>query len=532
MIKKVVLYTACFFAFTAAGAKDTNDSIPTEAHLFYEKINFINNIYHQSSNPILLSYNRIRSITDADVNIKFRRGSFHDIAQGAKTNDFGITIFGLQRFEKIDISGSINYQNTKDFERRWNSTLFLTESNPFVLGDGIYGDMLTEQFSMWATASCHLTNRFTGALKLEYQTGSLSDQTDPRPKTNAIRFKIIPGMEWRLNRIHTVGLSGRIDLFRSDLSYTNVNTNNNYTYYLMKGMGDYFIRTSNDAPSYIRDYNGEKWGGSVQWVISAPSKPLTNLLEISFDRNQEEAIDGGSSYTFKGGDYQRTDIYLYNRLKWRYNSALTHNISVTVSHYTDQGDWYDQKKQVDTEHGNKTYYEILNKAIVRKGNCSEAQITYQADFMRKNIPDIYLKTAIGFKRKEISQYEENVFKQNYNQASVILEGGKLWKIKRHRLHTVLGGNYTANIGKKAFSFISNDIAEIYTSPAFEYETASHIGVNAALSVYTPVRLYGNVTWIGWYAKINSSFYTDNARYSSIYQSTSCITLHTGLTVKF
>lgn len=522
-----------FLSALATGrAQTTNDSIQSAERLLYEKINFIGNLYHHTSNPVRLSHNRIRSVADATVGFRFSRGDFHDICQGARNTGLGVSISGLQNFGKTDVSGSISYHNTKDFGCRWNSTLFLTGSNPFILGDAISSDMLTERFVMSAAASHRITDRLTGALHMEYNTGSLSDQTDPRAKTSAIRFIVTPGVEYRLNQTHTIGLTGNVNIYRSDLSYAIVNNNNNHVYYLMKGMGDYFVRTSKDAPSYIRNYEGRKWRGSVQWLMSASGRGLANLLEISCGTNRETATDGGSSYTFKGGDYQRTDFGIYNRFRWQQSPTLVHNFSISASHYTDRGDWYDQKKLIDTEHGNKTYYEILNLSTVRKSNCSEAQFAYQADFLQNGIPHIHIKAALNLKRNENIQYEETMFRQAYSLIGTQLEAGKRWKIKKCIIYSTVGGHYTANAGKEQFSAVDNDIAGSYTAPAFEYESASHAGFNAELSAHIPAFLYGHATWIGMFAGIKTSFYTGASRHSAIYRSTSRTTLDTGLSLRF
>lgn len=516
--------TACILAFPSKAQTNADEKY------FHTDLNYLDNIYQGSLNPVFLSHNKVRTLTDATFNMNFNRGKYHDADRSTRQNNFDVNISGLQTFNKLDIAGDIRYSNGKEYNRRWNSTLYLTESNPFVIGDSIPSDVTTEQFSMKAGASYRFSDTFTGALILRYKTGNSADQTDPRPDIKAMRFYITPGAEYKINPVYSIGVGAVTGLYRSEISHSNVNTYLNYIYFLMKGTGDYFIRTSNDLASYPREYKGEEYKGFIQFVFTPENGRLSNFLEVSAGINNENSTDGGYAYSFKSGDYNKKEITLYDRISLT-GKDIRHNISVNASYSNGNGTWYDQQKKVDTEHGNIVYYEILNKSKIQKSTYLNASAEYRIDFMKENLPGSMIKASAGINTVEIKQYETSEFKQEYDLMTVRLNAGKYFNVSKMRLYTVLGGYYAAKMNDR-FASVKSDLTMSYTAPKFEYLSASNAGFEAEISADLPVRFYGYDTWVSLFANAACSFYTDNSTYSSYYKNTSRTVINTGLNIKF
>ena len=156
--------------------------------LNYETLNFLSNPWSGTNNPVSLSFNQVQTLAQTTLRAHYERGGYHPVDGGAMQNDYSLDISGLKRIGNFSLSGNIKYSNIKDYSRRWNSTLYLTPLNPFVFGDSIRSDMTTEQFDLHAAAAYRFSDRVQAGLRLRYLTGSLSDQTDPRPKNNAMHF--------------------------------------------------------------------------------------------------------------------------------------------------------------------------------------------------------------------------------------------------------------------------------------------------------------------------------------------------------
>lgn len=503
MTMKRVFVTGFLLILTISFARagEGTDTVEFKKHLFYQELNRLGNIRSAGTNPVGLSYNQIGRVTDASVGVGFGRGSFHAIDHADKRNDFSVKIDGLQRFGKLSLSGSFTYLNAKDYARRWNSTLYLTSTNPFLFCDSVPSDVSTEQFSLSAAAAYVLTKRVAAGLEVSYLTGSAADQTDPRPKTNAMRLYLKPGVEWKISQSHALGLAVQFGLFRSDMTNTIINTQESHTYFLMKGMGDYFVRTTNDLSSYPRDYKGSSWQAAMQWVVQPTGGMVANSLEISYSALKEDAVDGGSAYTFRGGDYRKKQLDLRERLDFGNEEKVRQHVVLQATYAMDEGFWYDQRRMVDTEHANLVYYEILAKSKVRESNYLDAGLDYQVDFLKDGMPDAMLKAGAVLQHARIKQYEMELFEQKYTLVHVVLEGNKRWWVGSCCFQASLAGAYRFGIGGTAFAAVREDISAVYTAPAFAWQTADVAKVRGRVEFDVPLSFYGYRTGMGIFADV-------------------------------
>lgn len=494
---------------TAANGGDTTRT----DRLNYKTLNFLSNIYSESHNPAALSLNKVRTLADVTLNGHLERGGFHAIDASSKHNDFSLDIAGLKQIGNFSLSGNIKYINSKDYRKKWNSSYMLTPENPFSIGDSVKSDVTTEEFQLHVGSAYKFSNSFVAGLKLKYTTGSLSDQIDPRPKTNAMHFFINPGAWYKLSDAHSVGLSMDFDIYRSDLSYTIVNNMSNYVYFLMKGMGDNKTFSTGDAPGYLRDYNGFKYGVNAQWNFNPGA--VSNLLELGFNTNSENAKDGGSSYKYKGGDYSAKKFSLYDRLAFG-SDALRHNFMLTAYYSPTEGQWYDQLRRVDTEHANRVYYEVMSKDKVHKANYTGGALEYRIDGLSDDRPDWSARAKVAIDNADIKHYDLAVSHQKYTMATANIEGTKFWSLRRLRLETTVGGFLRTTLGDPTFDTVRDMLETQYTAPTFEYSTTKSAGFNARAALNIPVRLYKTPTWITVYAQTLCRFYSGDNKYSNAY----------------
>lgn len=531
-VGKITALALTAFGALPVMAQTEKDTLHTDSHFFYQELNRLENMYEGTENPVAFSYNRVQNIADAQVGAYLNNGGLHAIDEGRKGQTYAASINGLQRFGKLSVSGFFEYRNAKDYDVKWNSTLFVTPTNPFILGDHVESTANSEIFRMSAAVSYQFNRHLTGALSLRYKTGSRSDQTDPRPKTDAMHFVVNPGVEYRINPVHSLGAAFTADLFRSDMNHTVINSNNNHVYYVMKGMGDYMTRTSSDMASLPRDYKGNRFAGSLQWLITPASGKVRNRIEAVYSHNKEVAEDGGYAFTFKAGDYYRTDITVSDRLSLRHSDRFEQNFTVSVNYASDSGDWYDQKKIVDTQHGNLAYYQILNKSTIRESKYLTARFGYQADLLRDGMPAYTFNAGVQFDRADMTQYYTRAFKQNYNTLTVDLSATGNWKAGKVRLSGKAGGYYKALLGDATYDCPRPDMSENYAAPVFEYATASQAGFQAQAAAFLPLTIYKYHTWMGLTVRAASSFYMGDNKYSAVYDSVSRTFVDAAFTVRF
>lgn len=499
-------------AVQTATAANGGDTLRTD-RLNHKTLNFLSNIYSDSHNPAALSLNKVRTLADVTLNGHLERGGFRALDASTKHNDFSLDIAGLKQIGNFSLSGNIQYINSKDYRKKWNSTYMLSPLNPFTIGDTIKSDVTTEEFRLHAGAAYKFGDSFTAGLKLRYTTGSLSDQTDPRPKTNAMHFFVNPGAICKLTDTHSVGLSMDFDIYRSDLSYSVINNLIDNVYFLMKGMGDNRILNTSANTGYRRDYKGFRYGVNVQWEFSPGT--VGNLLELGFNTKTENADDGGSSYKYKGGDYSEKSLTLYDRLTFG-GDALRHNITLTAHYTPGDGKWYDQRRRVDTEHANRIYYEVMSKDKVHKATHAGGALGYRIDGLRGGLPDWSASATAAIDNADIKHYDLDVSHQKYTLMTASIAGTKYWSLRRLRLETTAGGFLRTTLGDPTFDSVSGMLESQYTAPEFEYATAKTAGFNARAAIAIPVRLYKTPTWLTVYAQTQCRFYTGDNKYSDCY----------------
>lgn len=512
-MRKVFFFITLFAISTQIEAAVTDSDTTRKDRLNYKELNFLNNIYSESHNPVALSFNKVQTLADINFNGHFERGAFHAVNKSSKHNDFTLDISGLKQIGKFSLSGNIKYLNSKDYNHKWENSYMITPENPFVLGDSVSSNVNTEEFTLHMGSAYRFNDNFIAGLKIKYTTGSLSDQEDPRPKTNSMHFLVNPGAWYKLSDNHNVGLSADIDIYRSNMSHSIINGLLNQVYFLMKGMGDNQTFTSHDVSGYTRDYKGTRLGINAQW--NALFGEFENLLELGFNTNSENAEDGGSSYTFKGGDYKSNKFSLYDRFTFG-SDALKHNISISASLNKTESYWYDQERKVDTEHGNLNYFEILSKDKNHEATYADASLEYRIDGLKNDLPDWSARAKFGVSNTDITQYELDANNQKYTIANIIADGTKNWDINKLRLETTLGAFYQTTLGTPTFGTVRNKLYTEYTAPSFEFATAKAAGFNVRLALNIPISLYKTPTWLTVYGKTSCRFYNGDNEYSNRY----------------
>jgi len=515
MNRKFLSLAIIAFAYTAHAAETDSAGI---VRVLHQDINFQQNMLYESSNPSRLAFNSVKSVLTASLSGCITRGDYHAVDVSGKHNDFGVNIAGMKQVGRFSVEGHIAYLNSKDYNHRFRSSLFLTPTNPFLVCDTVLSDVTCEQFDLGASVAYPFNDRLTGGLQLRYLTGNSADQTDPRPKINSMRFTATPGAIYRLNERHKVGLSADVELYRSDISHTNINPLERHIYFVMKGMGDNVTFTTSDMSSYPRNYRGLTIGGKAQWLTEGSK--WSNLMEAGAGHNQENAEDGGSSYTYKGGDYSLFVITLDDRLRLTRSSAWQHDIRLHASYESDKGKWYDQKKLVDTEHGNLAYYETLSSSQVQNGQRIGATLGWLVSHKESQRPDWDAGLDAGFQHVKTNHYEVSTSVQQYNLLSLSAHGKKRWKVGKGLLQTSLEAGLKTPLGTPEYASVRNKLAAEYVAPLFEYATARNITFGGNASWHFPLKVREKTLWPSVGIDICHSRYAGNNKQTSIYDGTS------------
>lgn len=533
-MKRSVLRGACSALFARLGGACVAVSmmaVPGFAQMWSE--NYQNepfNIRYFSQNPTRLSYNTLKDFAVAKADYTFKGGHFHDVDQSGDVKDLNVYIGGLRQVGKLSLAGHIQYDNIKEDDHRWNSTLWMDPDNPFLLGDSVSSDVTTEAFRLHAAAAYQFAPRWRGGLEMSLHLGTLSDSDDPRPKTHTSDIPITAGGEYQLSKHWTLGLTAGLTLYHSTINYTVVNPLRNYRFFIFNGMGDYYKMGGESG--YNRNYKGTTWRGGLQ--LTWQGDDIANHAEFLFASGNRDAKDGGSSYTFRGGDYTRMDFAFQDRLQI-HRERLWHNFQFQGGYSYGKGNWYDQRRAVDTEHANRVYYQILSKYKIQDFSRVGAALSYRLDKMKADsVRSFFVEGKADFNYLTRKHYiDDEQPKQDLSTLDISAVFGKQLKIKKVDLLGRFGVSYrlplTTTFASGSSYNDNTDITYIYAARQFEYATASRLGFNFLVDANMPV---GNNLKAGAFVGGDFSFYTDGEDTWQGYKSTSYSQVKVGLYLRF
>lgn len=538
MTLKSSLFSISIFGLSLLATPAKSQNVGQHTIWNADYLNQLTNIRYGALNPTRLSFNTEKTSGLAVLDYTLTRGNYHKLDESGRQNDLNFMLAGLKNIGKLDLSGYLKYINTQADNKVWNSTLYLSPENPFIIGDSILSDQTTESFDMNAAASYQINEQWKGALSIGLLVGSLSDQNDPRPKTNTSRLPITAGVEWQMHENWSLGLAGNVEFFRSDISHTVINNYINYRIILMKGMGDSYAISTSTESGYKREYHGTTFKGALQSVYAPKNSAWSDFVEISVKGSTEIAEDGGSSYTFKGGDFKQTNFAIQNRTIYKPCENVMHNLTVKANFSKGTGTWYDQKKVTDTEHANRVDYVVLNENDVHKQTLIGANAEYRLDLLKDNQPDFYAAGNVGLDRTTTKHLtDDGTVKQEYSIAHINLGAGKNFLIGNKKLNVSVGGGYYLPIGDKTFATgcqtgTTTDITGSYVIPMFEYATSKHFNIAGIVDFKTPVKIQGADLALGIFAKAGTSIYSDNNEYSDRYKSSALTNINFGVYLDF
>jgi len=482
----------------------------------FSELNRIGNAGWYSRNPTAISDNPVGDMVRIDLGYGLSRGDFHDIDESSRTGAFDARVKGYHRFGKVDCFGALSYRYDRQNDRRWNSTMYISDANPFILADSVRSDFRIEEFDLRGGVSYSPIKQLSLGLNLRYLTGSSANQTDPRPKTDAMHLVINPGIAYRIAGRFMLGLSADIDILRESITHTIINTQESYSYFRFKGMGDVSTYTSSSLGSYPRNYSGQTYRGAFQFSASNRDGSVSDFLELYYLSGGEDARDGGTAFTFMGGDFSRSGYGLSNRFMVR-GPRLVHEIALSASYEKADGIWYDQRAERDPNNNNAIYYKILNKALINRTTERDLSLGYRMDFVEGGRPVLSWFVSGRMLSSETLHYEGDGYMQKYTKVMARLGAVKHVDMRRCLLSVSLAGEYALPL-EQSMRAMEKLLAE-YTAPAFEYASASQGAGLFNISAQFPVDFSGFSTWIGVYADAQMRFYTGNSKFSSLYDST-------------
>ncbi len=472
----LTVLVALLLSATAANAVVADSLLRQVQH---EQYGYINNIRHGSVNPTSLAATPLGLLAVIKTGYNLQNGDFHSPDVGRRNEDFFVEAYGLRRTKNVVFEGVFTYSNIAEDSKQWNSTLYQSPLNPFILADSLPSDYNKEKFHLAGRLSWDITDRLRAGINADYHVGVQSDEKDPRLEAKGMRFILNPGIEYDLGPV-SVGLTGGINLINETEQYSSLQTAVVYRFFLMGGLGTFYPQS---GASYNRDVKGTSWFAMPSAKLRINDR-ISDYLSIRYDALNENATDGGSTYRFLGGDWKDKRISVHNRFQIL-NGRNSHNIEINARYDDSKGLWYDQKAV--TENGT-TKYEIVNSSIKHKQTAASANVSYRFDRLdNARTPSLTAILSAGVENMDAKNYPEKYSRKTTHATA----GASI--MKRFFAGNVilrLKGDFAYRA--KLSSSINASGLELYTAytyPMYVWESASSLDAIGRINADIPV---GNV----------------------------------------
>lgn len=497
MLYRLSFLIASLFALHAAAGLP--DSL-LRKKMSYPDYLFLHNVQRGSDNPTAISQEALNSVGSIAARYRFMDGDFHAPDAAGIQKSFDASFYGIKKLEKVAFEGILSYSNTSDRDRHWNSTLFVSPDNPFVIGDSIPGNFGIEKFHLNGGFSIKATRNLHVALRANFIVGSSANQTDPRPEVDGMRFALNPGISYQLGR-WTAGLSGNIEWLSESAEYTVVrSTDGTHYVFLFHGLS---APIAKNAIGYQRKYSGTAGKGALQ--LTWKGNDLQNHFEASYMQGKEEAEDGGSAEKYKGGKYEAKSVAVADRFMI-IRSKKTHNIGMQLNYRQVDGTSYQQQQQT-TPDGN-IYWNVISSAICHKSDFTDIAISYRFDALtNEGIPHFTAGAEMGFYRQQTTHYSE-LYRQEFTSAFAKVFTAKNLHVKKFDLKIGVDAAYATRLSDEN-KIESSKITERLFTPKFEFLSADRLSASIRVSLFHPLSIKTFHAAIGGFASYRYDCYIGN-----------------------
>ena len=470
-------------ALAAQTTSQVSDSQPQTVD--YEQELYLHNILYGASNPVSIAYNPYTIINSFDGSYSRIKGDFKPIDGAGNANLMDFSVYGAKKMEKISFEGSLQYSVHELNKSRWGNTVLLSEKNPFIIADSLVYDSVPnnhdrEIFNLNGGFAWQTTSKMTIGLRANYKVGSKADQSDPRFETHGARVMINPGLEYKLGSNIALGLSGSYETYHEKVRMSvqdNLLDPAHTIIFLFNELGNYTVM---NVTGYTRWYDGTIYSGALQAVYNGST--LSNLLELEFINNKEEATDGGTSYSKKGGENTITTLNFTDRLQLR-GASFLHNITISASIIKEKARFFKQNARHD-EFGMEVW-DVVSAEITQKEKDLNAELSYRLDLMKDGESHMTAILKGGIDMVTVNEYPDEYFAK-YSLMNAGIDLTKRLTFGDFRFAISADGDYckalspleyelpTENAGKRRFT-------RGYFTPKYEYYGAEYMHYGVSLS---------------------------------------------------
>lgn len=241
-------------------------------------------LWLQSQNAAGMVFDDTTRFSNLKMYYHTQNGNFYRPQEGEKETNLGVTSEGFMKLKKALVWGSFSFLQRNLTDAAYNASITDPfRGMPYYIIDEHQSDWRNQYYDLRFRASTPLmNNRLAFGVEGVYQASLSAKQRDPRVDTRFYNLQIVPGMTYRLNENHRMGISLRYESIKEDSRMENENSDIDQNYYILYGLGTSVRGIGNGRTT---NYYGDKLGTSLQYHFQ--SSVWNVLLEGSYDVRAE-----------------------------------------------------------------------------------------------------------------------------------------------------------------------------------------------------------------------------------------------------
>lgn len=432
----------------------------------------------KSSNAALLVTNDVQNIGESNIYYKGSTGAFKNPLVADKSHYGGFATERYQRVNNWKLYGKFDLSFGRDKDVHNTTQLNPLRLNPYIIADSLSGDWNKQFYAVEGKISSPIVSeKYVFGLGLQYNAATGARQRDPRPQNTSNDVTLRPSVTFLINEINAIGINGSYTHFVEDFTVQNLNTTTVHNIYKLIGVGEYI--SSNplflSSGSVIRRYNGNQYGGALQYVYKGENKRL--FAEGFVNVNKENAIDG-TLYPQEAGQHEYLN-YGANLETVFTNGNTMHRIQGAWSQYDVENTEFHQYQDATTKEYITLFAEKFNTNLVTNATLEYAII---------NKKDENLNWTLGVGSKYAgwdNRYSLNKSQQTVDRMSYKVDFKKYFNFQNtSALKIELTPSYS-NVMHTDFvydekSYSSNFVATNILYPTNAYLGTDFFGLNASI----------------------------------------------------
>lgn len=385
-------------------------------------------LWLHSQNAAGMTFDDTTQFSNLHVNYLLQDGNFHRPEEGQKESTIGVSSEGFMNLDKALVWGSFSFQQRNLTDAGYNASITDPfRGMPYYVIDPHQSDWRNQYYDLRFRASTPLINdRWAIGLEGAYQASLAAKQRDPRVDTRFYNLQIIPGITYRLNDAHRLGLSLRYESIKEDSRMENKVTDIDQTYYILYGLG---TAVQGIGGGRTTNYYGDRLGAALQYNFQSATWNV--MLEGSYDMRAENVEQSFTSPKKDAGVKEQT--LLLSATAYRTGKHYSHYVKADYMNRHMDGiqyvSQYDNSESLDG-------WNVLYKSIRSTYDTQKAHLNYTLMRNRGNEYSWKMEAGISYWKQNDEYIIPHSWKNSEN-ILVTLGGKKNFRISERMCNRLL-----------------------------------------------------------------------------------------------